>query len=570
MIKITLPALLREGYNASRFYTEICGIDIKSSDGFQMTAILPESARTEQRGAVTKLYIDGELVGHFEPDARIKLYRFVTAKPYRLPEKKNYASISGEELKPAPPKYSPTYKPAPTFKLPDISNIAEWSPEYVSGSPKKQPKKQVAQQSESIPGESGKKGRPKGTCTEETKMKLFDAEQKVIDMLAEGMSKATVAAILGVHKCTLYSFMKTKGIVKPTKDELRSIKQIRVAVPPTIAKASTITLNQTPPPERKKERNNRADNPQLWIDAVEKHGKDVVAISRELGYTLCTCYRRLNKFVPENLWRTAIKPKEFKQYGCEGIPKDMMYWVQLFEFHNGDFTKMAKDVGCTANTAFRYYNDTGARKEVKRRKKAHRMAAMERASNSVARPSNKKGEKTSPYHNPEYWVALFAKHGTVKAVAQHIGKSEAMCYHYAALYVPKPIYTTPIKDNKTKDYWLKMYEACEGDFELMAKTAQLKIETAKLYFRQCGAAADIRQLLIEQQAKNPNFRNSTEAKLKDHVEDIKAFLAQGKSLNFIAKKYGVNHNALIRFATQHGIDCQKRNYSSQTPKDQKE
>ena len=567
MTKITLPALLREGYNATRFYTEVCGIAIENSDGFQTVGILPEKARTEQRGAVTKLYIDGELVGQFEPNARIKLYRFITSKPYKVPEKQIYVGLnSSEEFKPAPPKYSPTYKPAPTFKIPDISDIPEWSPEYESGSPKKTNKKRVRAATEPTTGENNKKGRPKGTATEETKRKLFDAEDKVREMLAKGMSKASVAAALDVHKVTLYAFMNAKGIVKPTKEELNQSKRIKIAVPPTIAKAQNITLNQTPPPARKKERNNRADDPQLWIDAVEKHGKDVVAISRELGYTLCTCYRRLNKFVPENLWRTAIKPKEFKQYGCEGIPKDMMYWVQLFEFHNGDFTKMAKDVGCTTNTAFRYYNDTGARKEVKRRKKAHRMAAMERASNSVARPSNKKGEKTSPYHNPEYWVALFAKHGTVKAVAQHIGKSEAMCYHYAALYVPKPIYTTPIKDNKTKDYWLKMYEACEGDFELMAKTAQLKIETAKLYFRQCGAAADIRQLLIEQQAKNTNFRNSTEAKLKDHVDDIKELLAQGNSLNFIAKKYNVRHNALFRFANENGIPCEKRIFNSKKPK----
>lgn len=570
MTKITLPALLREGYNASRFYTEICGIEIKSSDGFQTVGILPESARTEQRGTTTKLYIDGELVGHFEPNARIKLYRFATVKPYRPPEKQIYIGIGSEEFKPAKPQYSPTYKPTPTFKLPDISDIPEWSPEYVSGSPKKNTKKQLAKQPDSTPGENNKKGRPKGTCTEETKRKLFDAEQKVIDMLAQGMSKATVAAILDVHKCTLYAFMKKKGIVKPTKEELRSAKQVKIAAPPTIAKAATITLNQTPPPERKKQRNNRAGNPQIWIDAVDKHGKDVVAISRELGYTLCTCYRRLNKFVPENLWRTAIKPKEFKQYGCEGIPKDMMYWVELFELYNGDFTRMAKDVGCTTNTAFRYYNDTGARREVKRRKKAHRMAAMEKASNSVARPSNKKGEKTSPYHNPEYWIALFEKYGTVKAVSQHIGKSEAMCYHYAALYVPKPIYATPLRENQTKAYWLKMYEACEGNFDLMATTAQLKTETVKLYFRQSGAAADIRQLLITQSKKNPNFRSSTEAKLKNHIEEIRTLLEQGNSLNFVAKKYDVRHNALMRFAQQHSIDCQKRNYSPQTPKEPKD
>jgi DNA invertase Pin-like site-specific DNA recombinase len=563
MTKITLPALLREGYNATRFYTEVCGIQIENSDGFQTVGVLPQKARTEQRGAITKLYIDGELVGQFEPNARIKLYRFITSKPYKVPEKQIYVGLnSSEEFKPAPPKYSPTYKPASTFKIPDISDIPEWSPEYESGSPKKRTKKQARTAAEPT-GENNKKGRPKGTATEETKRKLFDAEDKVREMLAKGMSKASVAAALDVHKVTLYAFMNAKGIVKPTKEELNQTKRIKVAVPPTIAKAQNITLNQTPPPARKKERNKRADNPQIWIDAVAKHGKDIVGISKELGYTLCTCYRRLNKFVPENLWRTAIKPKEFKQYGCETIPKDINYWVQLFEFNNGDFSKMAKDVGCTTNTAFRYYNDTGARREVKRRKKANRAAALDKST----RPSKKKGDKVSPYHNPEYWVALFEKHGTVKAVSEHIGKSAAMCYHYAALYVPKPIYTTPLKENQTKPYWLKMYEDCQGDFDQMAAEAQLKIETVKLYFRQSGAAADIRQLLIAQQTKNPNFRSSTSAKLKDHIDDIKDLLAQGNSLNFIAKKYNVRHNALFRFANENGIPCEKRIFNSKKPKD---
>ena len=61
-----------------------------------------------------------------------------------------------------------------------------------------------------LKAEGRKLGRPLGALSSE--LKLEKHRQQLELMLMRGVSKTKIAKILGVHKCTIYNYLKAKGI----------------------------------------------------------------------------------------------------------------------------------------------------------------------------------------------------------------------------------------------------------------------------------------------------------------------------------------------------------------------
>lgn len=61
-----------------------------------------------------------------------------------------------------------------------------------------------------LKAEGRKLGRPLGALSSELKLEKY--RQQLELMLMRGVSKTKIAKILGVHKCTIYNYLKAKGI----------------------------------------------------------------------------------------------------------------------------------------------------------------------------------------------------------------------------------------------------------------------------------------------------------------------------------------------------------------------
>lgn len=167
--------------------------------------------------------------------------------------------------------------------------------------------------------------------------------------------------------------------------------------------------------------------------------------------------------------------------------------------------------------------------------------------------AEEKAGKPSVWSNDmiEKWVALATHYGSdIDGLCKASGYARVTVYDKLAKYVPKHIWRTKSQSRGGmvllgKDFWIDIYKKHNGNFDTIATELNIKVNTAKTYYYNSGAGAEITTIKNTNKVKQGRKRTPTpkvarepnkledkalwEALMTEH-KDVKSIsLAIGKS-----------------------------------------
>lgn len=515
MTKITLPALLRNGYSAVSFY-QSHGITIASCNGFDADAILPENAAIAHQGKKTKLYVNNQLIGCFDT-SEYKI-RFDSTKAVAVPKKPKPADIvdTAKVEKAARPQKTTivnvvSSSPAPSEKPQITPQINTPAPVAKTDAPPREKKVRKV----SVPTEAARR-------YDDTKKLLFGMDSKIQLLMNERITRQEIADRLGVSRSTLMAYTKEKGIY-----------------PAPIVK----------PPRKRRVLLSK----EQWEALLAEHGKSMIKIAKAAKCSKATVQRQLLEHgVPFELWRKQTKIKN------ANISLDKHYWVGLYKQFSGDFNAIAKHLKCKPSTARTYYYNSGAARITAKEPRV----VGERKKRTYKPASQRESRKANKLKDKVIWEQLAQEHGTVKNIATAIGKLVDTCYSYIKKYVSPEIW----KKGKTgigtdKEFWLSMYEKHGKNWQAIADETGLSPNTAKVYMRESGASADINQAIADAKplptvAVAVDKRKYPSFKLEANQQAIIDMMNQGATTTSIRKQFNTHYTTVLAFLARPEVASQ--------------
>jgi DNA invertase Pin-like site-specific DNA recombinase len=526
MTKTKLPALLRNGYSATAFY-QSHGIDTKGSDGFDVDAVLPENANLSQQGKKTKLYVNNQLIGCFEPGAY--KVRFDSVKAVAIPKKPNSIDIAeGVKVEKAARPQKTTV--VSVVSLPpvvvDALKIAE--PEKQKPAPKES-KPKATKPEKKAPKPKAPINRPEGYVAKEPQKAIFDKEDEIATLINSGTPKYQIAKRLGVSISRLSKYINDKGIVTPYSMDARRKRDIDLS----------------------KEK---------WTTLAMQYGANIQAIAKHAKCSRSTAYARLNEYVPIELWQKPAKSRK------NPISSSCDFWLSIHKNHNGNFETIAIELQCKVSSAKTYYYKSGASKIITAENAA--MPKPPKPRRVYTPKKNRKKRPQTELKEKSLWERLSQEHGTVKKIATAIGKSIYTCYAYLNKYLPNGDWKKQKPDMKTnKDFWLSMYKKHGDDWEGIANELGYTVLTARQYFRNSGAAAELaqkaaeekQQRLKEEEGERLNFIDQRQAptrRLEADAPKIISMMNNGSTITAIRKAYKTHYDTVNAFLQRPEIASQ--------------
>ena len=562
MTKITLPALLRNGYTAVAFY-QSHGINIATCNGFDAVAILPENAKIAHQGNKAKLYIDNKLIGCFEPDAY--KVRFDSTKAVAAPKKPKPADIVDTA------KVEKVARPQKTT----IVNVVLSSPasQILQVAPKINAPEPAAK-TDALPREKqvrkiveAPKPKPKEVRKARPKL-LKDVEDKILAMMEQRMSQSEMAKRLGVCRCTLIAYIKEKSILllgetkkllfnMDSKIQLLMDQQLtrqQIADELGVSKSTLMAYTKEKgiffKPVTKAPRKRRVLlSKEQWEALLAEHGKSMIKVAKAAKCSKATVQRQLLEYkVPFELWRKQTKIKN------SNISLDKHYWAELYKKFNGSFSDIAEHLKCKPSTARTYYYNSGAA-----RMTAHEPRVIGERKKRIYKPkSGRQPRGVNPLKDKAVWERLAQEHKTVKDIAKAVGKSASTCYGYIYQYLPADVWKR-FKGSRAgdKDFWLALYEKHEGDWQAIAEETGFSRHTVRTYAQQSGATFEIRQAKQSDAPPIPKNRPETASdRLSQYRQAIIDMMNQGATAASVSRKFGVCHETAAAYLARPQIVSQ--------------
>ena len=538
MTKITLPALMRNGFTAVPFY-QSHGINIASCNGFDAVAILPENAKIAHQGNKAKLYIDNKLVGCFEPDAY--KVRFDSTKAVEVPKKYVSADIidTAKVEKAARPQKTKIVNVVSSLPTPQILQVTPKinTPEPTSKTDAPPREIKVRKIVEPPKPKEVRRARPK---------LLKDVEDKVLAMMEQRISQREMAKQLGVCRCTLIAYIKEKSISLPgeikiaykkkahlTKEQWESLIADELGVSRSALMSYTEEKGIFLAPIIKLTRKRRVElSKEQWEALLAEHGKSMIKIAKAAKCSKTTVQRQLLEYkIPFELWRKQTKIKN------SNISLDKHYWAELYKKFNGNFKEIAEHLKCKPSTARTYYYNSGAA-----RMTAHEPRVIGERKKSIYKPkSGRQPRGVNQLRDKAVWERLAQEHKTVKDIAKAVGKSPSTCYGYIYQYLPADVWKR-FKGSRAgdKDFWLALYEKHDGDLQAIAEETGISRHTVRTYAQQSGATFEIRQAKQSDTPPIPKNRPETASeRLSQYRQAIIDMMNQGATAASVSRKFGV-------------------------------